>query len=179
MTKTDFDYRQCKSFQLHFLEMAALLPPYFKRPQLSFDAMHSLKTYVKLNVFSCTVCWYQKHRLTKVTLCYPFVRAGHVIICHNERLCLAFSHAKSHCPIPHCVETNDRDSERCRQFPRLLCNYTSAGVVDTISLLRAGCLWCQCSIMTRVSTLSIVNHPKQGDFGTYGNAFMYLYNGRF
>ena len=50
--------KQFKSFQLHFLEMATLLPPYFKRPQLHFGVNHSFETYVKLKLFDDTY-WYQ------------------------------------------------------------------------------------------------------------------------
>ena len=36
--------KQCQSFQLHFLEKATPLPPYFKRASLRFGLRHSLGT---------------------------------------------------------------------------------------------------------------------------------------
>ena len=36
LTKSTLTIKKCKSCQLHFLEMATLLPPYFKRPSLHF-----------------------------------------------------------------------------------------------------------------------------------------------
>ena len=36
-----------------------------------------LHVLVKLKILDCTFYWYQQLRMTKLTLCYPLVRAGH------------------------------------------------------------------------------------------------------
>ena len=41
MAKAYLDLKRCKSFQLHFLRIAPLLPPYSRRPWLHFGVMHS------------------------------------------------------------------------------------------------------------------------------------------
>ena len=97
-----FWLKQCKSFQLHFLEMATLLSPYFSLRDHNFTyaqfllpwydlcgrlhAKNQLSIYAVLKLINVkwkldrTFCLYQSHRMTKLTHCYPFVRAGHIII---------------------------------------------------------------------------------------------------
>ena len=42
-----------KRFQLHFLKLTTLLPPYFKRPYLDFGVRHGFETDVNLKLVNC------------------------------------------------------------------------------------------------------------------------------
>ena len=56
-----------------------------------FGDMHSFETYVKVKLLYYSVPWYQTFRMTTRTLCYPFVREGHIIIMSRRYRKLGYS----------------------------------------------------------------------------------------